>query len=260
MKTVLLLGGTAETGDAAGMLLAAGFCVVITTATDQPLPLPDGENVIRLVGRRDVMQLTELIRQESVCAVVDVTHPYAVEITGNAQRAARETAIPYFRYERPAIADAVSVMPSGTVQTTSTHAEAARLAVSWNVPVLLATGANTVGLYAATAREAGVRCVARVLPGDASHQACQKAGLDDHDIIAARGPFSKEENERVLRTHGIGVLVTKDGGVAGGLREKLAAAASCGCRVVIVNRPVQHAESFSTLPSLVQSLISAVLS
>ncbi len=78
-------------------------------------------------------------------------------------------------------------------------------------------------------------------------------------MLGCRGPFSVEENRRQLRAFGIGVLVTKDSGQAGGTAEKLQAAQAEGCRVVVVRRPAQENERFfSHIDSLLQSLADAV--
>ena len=66
---------------------------------------------------------------------------------------------------------------------------------------------------------------------------CRAAGLPDSHILAARGPFTLEENLAVLRRYAIRSMVTKDGGAAGGFPEKLEAARRCGVAVILVRRP-----------------------
>ena len=48
---ILLFGGTSETAPLAGALLAEGWSVLVSTATDTPLALPEGAR--RRVGRLD---------------------------------------------------------------------------------------------------------------------------------------------------------------------------------------------------------------
>ena len=71
----------------------------------------------------------------------------------------------------------------------------------------------------------------------APRAACLQAGIPPQHILAGRGPFSVEQNRRHIRAFGIGVLVTKDSGRAGGVPEKLQAARSEHCRVVALRRP-----------------------
>ena len=78
-------------------------------------------------------------------------------------------------------------------------------------------------------------------------------------IVAGRGPFSLEENRRQIRAFGIGTLVTKDSGRAGGVREKLAAARAEGCRVVVLRRPpAEPAAAFAEVEALIRAVRAAV--
>ena len=77
--------------------------------------------------------------------------------------------------------------------------------------------------------------------------------------MTGRGPFSLEENRRQIREFGIGVLVTKDSGHAGGTLEKLEAARSGGCRVVVVRRPVLAAVNvFSEIERMLEAMAGTI--
>lgn len=117
------------------------------------------------------------------------------------------------------------------------HAEAARIAFADGRPVLLTTGSRNLAPYADEARRTGVPLAVRVLDAPESLAACAAAGIPAEGIIAARGPFSTAENLAAIGRFGIGVLVTKESGEAGGLEAKLAAAAAAACVVVLIRRP-----------------------
>ena len=116
---------------------------------------------------------------------------------------------------------------------------AAKVAFSFGLPVLLTTGSRNLEPYVNEANAKGIRLVARVLSHPSSIEACRKAGISDDNIVSGRGPFSVEENLAIIKRYGIGVLVTKDSGIAGGVPEKLEAAHLAGCRVVLVQRPAE---------------------
>ena len=81
------------------------------------------------------------------------------------------------------------------------------------------------------------RVYARVLPSVESVQICRNLGYEGRHIIALQGPFSREMNLAMIREYDCRYLVTKDGGRAGGLEEKLDAASRAGITAVLIDRP-----------------------
>ena len=174
-----------------------------------------------------------MIAERKIRAIVDATHPYAVAIRATARRVAEQRRIPYLSFARPAAIDP----HTAGVEFAADHAAAARAAFAHGRPVLLTTGTRNLAPYVAESRQSGLPLVVRVLDRPASLEACRQAGIPDERILAGRGPFSVEENRRHIRAFGIGVLVTKDSGRAGGVFEKIEAARAENCRVVAVRRP-----------------------
>lgn len=240
---ILLLGGTCETAPVAGALAKAGYRVLVSTATAVPLSVGSHPRIVHRCGRLDESEMTALVRERDIRAIVDVTHPYASEVRKTAARVAAECAIPYFGYLRPRAVDGAE-----GIRVAPDHAEAARVACEAGKPILLTIGSTHVGPYAAAARRSGIPLVARVLGEAAAIAACREAGVPEERIVTGRGPFSAEETRALIRRFGVGVLVTKDSGDAGGVREKLAAARLEGCAVVVVERPTPAASG--ACPSL----------
>jgi precorrin-6A/cobalt-precorrin-6A reductase len=230
---ILLLGGTSETGAIAEALLKDGQCVLASTATATPLPLPVHPRFARRIGRLDEDGLFGLLRESAITLVVDATHPYAEQAHRTARDAADRAAVRCIRWLRPAT-DLASY--PGT-QLASNHQEAASLSCSLGKTILLTVGSRNLAPYVSEAERRGRRLIVRVLPAAESLKACSAAGLAESDIVAERGPFSLESNRAILRRFGASVLVTKDGGAPGGVMEKLEAARLERCRVVMVARP-----------------------
>ncbi len=230
---ILLLGGTSDSAPLAARLAEAGLRVLVSTATDVQLDLGTHENVERRTGPLDEAGLVELVQKRSIRAIVDATHPYATTIRHTARAVAERLDLPYLTLVRPAV-----IEPSRRgVTFADGHAEAARAAFGFGRTVLLTTGANNLAPYAAEARRTGLPLFARVLPREQSLAACQAAGLATDRIITGRGPFSVEQNRQHVRQCGAGVVVTKDGGKAARVGDKLQAAEEEHCRVVVVRRP-----------------------
>ena len=136
---------------------------------------------------------------------------------------------------------------------------AAQAAFAYGKPVLLTTGVRNLAPYAAAARRTGLPLVVRVLERPASRAACRQAGIPDERVLTGRGPFSVEENCRQIRDFGIGVLVTKDSGRAGGVLEKLQAARDEHCRIVVLHRPdAAGPDAVSSVSELLQAVRKAL--
>jgi precorrin-6A/cobalt-precorrin-6A reductase len=250
---ILLLGGTSETASLAEAIAAQGFSVLVSTATDIPLDIGNHPAIRRRTGLLDEPQLTLLLLKERVLGVVDATHPYAQAIGPLARKVAGQLQLPYFRWLRPA-----TLSEETGILLAVDHSEAAALAFSFGRPVLLTIGSKNLEPYTLESRRIGIPVIARVLDHPDSRTTCQKLGLPPEAVVTGKGPFSVEENRATLRRLGIGVIVTKDSGVAGGVPEKMEAAKLEDCRVVVVRRPEPPGEYFDQAESLVKALREAL--
>ncbi len=249
---ILLLGGTGDSVRLAGDLAAAGCEVLFSTATDIPLTIAPHPHIRRRWGRLDEEGMAALIRNEGLRAIVDATHPYASLASQTAGRVARSLNIPCLTLLRPP-----GVTEEEGIIFAADHREGAKIACAEGIPVFLTTGAKNLTPYAEEARRTGSRLVVRVLPEKSSREACRAAGIETEAIIAARGIFSVAENRAIIRRFGIGVLVAKDSGPAGGTPEKVAAARHEGCRIVVVRRPAQPAhDTFADPAALVRAVMT----
>lgn len=216
-------------------LLAKAGCRVLASATTGyggVLLQQAGAGEVR-VGSMDVLAMTRFIEENGVDVVVDATHPFAVEARANAQTAAAAAGTMYIRLER----EAEEMPENPLVVRVPGYEEAARLSASLGEVIFLTTGSKTLGVFIREAVAAGRRLVARVLPQPDVVSRCLALGLAPRDVIAMQGPFSRELNRAMFREYGARVVVTKDSGPAGGLKEKVLAALDLGLPVVVVQRP-----------------------
>ncbi len=248
---ILLLGGTSETAAIASALAIVGLKVLVSTATDVPLYVGDHPNIVRRSGKLDPGQMVQLVNQQGVIAIVDASHPYAASVKANARIAANRLRIPYLSWDRPRTPERDNLITS-----LPDHDTAARVAFSFGLPVLLTTGSRNLKPYVRESSATGARLVLRVLFHPNSIETCRKAGISDDNIVSGRGPFSVQQNLTIINRFGIGVLVTKDSGVAGGVPEKLEAARLAGCRVILVQRPAElyGVKGFSDVSEMVREL------
>ena len=242
---IVLFGGAAEGRTLSRELAARGAEVTVCVATDYGRE-EQGEfpGVTVRTGRLETNGMAELMRGAALC--IDATHPYAVLATANIRAAARLTGVPYRRLSRR-----LSPLPEGSV-TVENAEEAARYLRGAEGNVLLTTGAKELPAFSALD---AARLYPRVLPSAESLDACVRAGVPRRNIIAMQGPFSYELNLALIRQFSIRYLVTKDGGEAGGFREKAAAAAAGGAVLVVLRPPEDRGEDFDTILSCCKELL-----
>lgn len=252
---ILLFGGTSETAPVATALAEAGHRVLVSTATENDLDVGGHPNITRRTGRLNASEMAKLIKEKSIKAVVDASHPFAEELHKMVDAVTAKMKIPCVTFARPR-----SEYSYEHLTFVTNHEESARIAFSrGSAAVLLTSGSRNIAPYVKQSRKSGIPLIARVLPGAESTQACRSAGLSNNEIITGRGPFSVEENRAVIRRFKAGTLVTKDSGVAGGVPEKVEAARMEKCRVVIVERPKRSSNNFyENAKSLVSAITSAL--
>lgn len=234
-RSVLLVGGTSDARAICDALAEAGVDAVVCTATGYGASLAALEAGDVRSGRLDAQGMAELGLGR--LAIVDASHPFAVQASESARSAARTAGVPYIRFEREGAAEAAERAGAVVCEDAESAARAAVRAAGAEGTVLLTVGSRTVGIYAEACRAAGVRCVARVLPVPEALEACAEAGLAPSDVIAMQGPTSVELEAALLRHLEASVLVTKDSGEAGGVPQKLQAALAAGATAVVVARP-----------------------
>ncbi len=178
-----------------------------------------------------------LLKSEALACVLDATHPYAVEATKNAARAAKACNIPYLRVLREAAPD------DGAAVIFETAAKAAAWLEEREGNILLTTGSKDLGAF--STEKLLPRIFARVLPAPEALVKCEALGLSPSQIVAIQGPVSQEVNEAFLRYFDAKFLVTKNSGAEGGFEEKRAAAKALGATLVVIARKKERGTSVS---------------
>jgi len=236
---LLILGGTTEASEL-GRLLAADarvdgqISLAGRTKNPMPQPLP-----MRSGGFGGVVGLVAYLREHSIDALIDATHPFAARMTAHAVTAAREANTPLLVLLRPAW----QPFP-GDRWTMVADMQAAATALG-PVPhrVFLTVGQMDIVPFRAVPQHRYVLRSVEPPPPNV---------LPPHvTVIAARGPFAEANELRLLEDHRIDVIVTKNSG-GSATEGKLAAARALGVPVVMVERP--PAPSARTVATVAEAL------
>lgn len=227
-RRVLILGGTNEAVDLAAHLdKIAGLDIISSLAGVTTNPrLPEGE--IRRGGYGGAEGLAYYLRDQTIHAVIDATHPHAARISRHAAQAGEATGVPVLHLVRP---------PWEPVSGDIWHVvENAGAAADWlersplpnGTRVLLAIGRSDLRAFTRISR---LKLVAR----------CIEAPEDDiasrmDRIFLERGPFALASERRLLVENEIACLVAKNSG-GGSSFPKIQAAREHGLPVVMIEPP-----------------------
>ncbi len=223
--SVLIMGGTSEAARLAAVLASSRPDLRVVTSlagrTEFPAKLP-GE--VRVGGFGGVSALADYLDAEGFDALIDVTHPFAAQISANAHRAAEKTGVPRLQVARPPWTE----VAGDDWHRVANLGEAASMLPRFGRRAFLTVGRRDLDAFAACA---DIWFLVRLvdIPDE-------PLPLADCQVIAARGPFTEEDEAELLARHEIDVLVCKQSG--GEMTyAKLAAARARGVPVLMVSRP-----------------------
>jgi precorrin-6A/cobalt-precorrin-6A reductase len=239
---VLILGGTGEGRLLADSLAHLPDLEVITSLAGrvaEPL-LPSG--TVRIGGFDGIDGLAGYLRTARIDCVVDATHPFATQITTHADRACGRVGMPLLVVRTPGWTERDGDRWHRVPDTDT----AARIAAAAPPGVVLLT-IGRLGLASFGA--------------DATHDYVIRT-IDDpdpavvlphrHTLIAARGPFTLDDERTLMRSRRIALLVTKDsGGTA--TAAKLTAARELDVPVVMIDRPAPP-DDVITVPTAAEAM------
>lgn len=251
-KTILFLAGTSDARELALQVRQAGYSLLTTVVTDSAAKSMEEVGLPVRIGRMNAEEIARLIKTEGFDAVIDASHPFAEEASRNALNGARDADVPYIRYERASIEDRVHPL----ITTVSNYAEAAELAAQHTGVVMLTTGSKTLQIFAE--RLIGlpdVRLVARMLPRKDNMEKCEQLGVEQKNIVAIQGPFTKELNAALYKQYGVTMMITKESGKVGSVDEKLEAALELGIPTIMIARPkIEYGTVFSEFHQVIKGL------
>ena len=231
IENLWLIGGTSDSVAIALALKSYLSCMVITVATETARSLYPAEFLVK-VGCLSAAGMQVFCREHNIKAVVDASHPYAVEVSQNALTTAQSLNIAYLRYERPLAASSVNcdriiVLDSLETLLTGQYLLGER--------VLLTVGCKALPLFESWHKRA--QLWARILPKPESLQMALAAGFTSDRLICLRPPINLELEAALWQQWQISLVVTKASGKAGGEAIKTQVASQLNIPLIIIARP-----------------------
>lgn len=220
---VLLLGGTADGRKLADRLHREGVAVIYSVAG--LVRTPDVNCQVVQGGFSQFGGLVRYIRQQAVTAIVDVTHPYAQNMSRTAVEAAKHCEIPCWRFHRPPWERG-----EGDNWTFFEDWDALSKTFTSYRSIFLTCGQLTQRQVDLLARENGQRYLLRT------------AAAPKHTLagwikwVKAIGPFALDDESALMQKYSVDVLVSKNSG-GDSTVAKLHAARTMGIPVLMLKRP-----------------------
>lgn len=225
-KKLLILGGTGDAVRLSAQATALGLAVVYSLAgrTIQARMVHDGNAVqTRVGGFGGVSGLVAYLQQENIDLVIDATHPFAPQISGNAAEAAAICGLPRLLLQRPAW----EPVAGDRWLSVQSHAAAANLLPSLAQRIFLTIGRQELSRYAYLSK---LWFLMRSID-------LPSAPIPPGLVLLEQGPFALAAERNLLQQHQIELIVSKNSGGAA-TYAKIIAARELGLPVVMVERPV----------------------
>ena len=234
MAQIWLIGGTSESATLAKLLISASIPCLVTVTTEAArslYPLPSSQFQI-WVGRLERDHLPIFLHQQNITAILDASHPFAIEISNLAIATAKQYKIPYLRYERSTCTATNFENPIIPLESFETLLSGDYLREK---RVMLTLGYRNLHRFQPWQDYSTL--FVRLLPSVVSLEAAFKAGFTPDRIIAIRPPISIELEKALWQQWNISLVVTKASGMAGGESMKRKVAAELGIPLIIIDRP-----------------------
>ena len=242
---VLILGGTQEAFQLAEHLAAQGgvdFISSLAGRTREPR-MPKGQ--VRTGGFGGAEGLACYLREEHITHLVNATHPFAAQMSTNAVAAAETAGIPLLRLLRPAW----TARRDDRWVAARDAAEAAEQCRREGGRIFLTLGSGEIDAFAEIHN---AHFLVRMV------DAPERLPLRDCHVITARGPFSLQEEMRLLAEHHIGLIVAKNSG-GDATYAKIEAARRMGLPVIMIERPAIALDPRSRAVASVEDVVAWVI-
>lgn len=247
MDRLIVFGGTTEGRELCEKCLEQLNNVVIHVfvATEQGKEvLPEDGKLVIHTGRLTGMEMTDIIGTLAPDMVVDATHPYATEVTGNILKACSASNTKYVRLLREKVQVKKGFIAEDPLKVV-------KLVNRSRGNVLLTTGSKDLPAYTGI-YNFKERVYARILPDTNNISWAENMGYAKDHILAEEGPFSYEKNVEAIKKYNIKYLVTKESGEIGGFDEKQRACRDANCVLIVIPRPDEQGYSAEAVWEMVQ--------
>lgn len=245
---IWVIGGTKDSRIFLEKFASADKNIIVSTATEYGGKLLEGLPV-KVVSERLPLELMRgFVEKNSIKTIVDISHPYAFEVSKNAMKVAEEFSVAYYRFER----EEIHIIPDRFSEFQNIN-DLLEYCDKLKGNILVTLGSNNIEHFSKLKNLE--KFYFRILPKWDMVKKCEDNGILPKNIIAMQGPFSLNMNKAMIEQLNIKYLVTKKGGVTGGEREKIDACNEKGIEVVLLDKPqIQYPNCYRNIDDLIKNI------
>lgn len=200
-------------------------------------------------------ELSNMLKENQVNILIDASHPYALEVTKNAREVSKDLNIEYLRYERPSSAEEFKENKKVVFLEDYKDLNEALKNIKGNI--LNTSGSRNMNKILDLKLEN--RIIHRVLPSVKVLEDCFNLGVKVEDLMAIKGPISKELNKAFIKDYDAKALILKDSGPQGGTKEKILACLECNIYALVIRRKkINYEREFNNIEDLVECISSMI--
>ncbi|MDU1322268.1 MAG: cobalt-precorrin-6A reductase [Clostridium botulinum] len=200
-------------------------------------------------------ELLNMLKENQVNILIDASHPYALEVTKNAREVSKDLNIEYVRYERPS--SAAEFKGNKKVVFLEDYKDLNEALKNIKGNILNTSGSRNMDKILDLKLEN--RIIHRVLPSIKVLEDCFNLGIKVEDIMAIKGPISKELNKAFIKDYDAKALILKDSGPQGGTKEKILACLECDIYALVIRRKkINYEREFNNIEDLVEYISSMI--
>jgi len=225
---IWIIGGTTESTILISKIKGR-LKYIISVATYSGSEVIDDEDENIVVSRMNYDGMLEFIKVHNIETVIDMSHPYAIEVSENARLACQKLKVKYLRFAR-------KKTEFENVIYVNSISECTDFLKTVKGHVFFTTGIKNIVDFEAIKDKDVHRFIYRVLPTIFSIQECVDSNIKMKDIIGMIGPFSEELNISLFKECSADYVVMKDSGIVGGTPEKIEACFKCGITAIVIGR------------------------
>lgn len=245
---IWVIGGTKDSRDFLEKFASDDKDILVTTATEYGGKLLDGLPVKVVCKKLTPLEMEDFALKNGIKIIVDLSHPYAVEVSANAMKVAKKLNLDYYRFER----EEIKINPQKYLEFYNIE-DLIKCCEGLAGNILITLGSNNIEKFKNSNNLN--KYYFRILPKWDIIKKCEDFGIFPKNIIAMQGPFTKKMNEAMIEQFDIKYLVTKRAGNTGGELEKIEACDSQNIEVIFLDRPaIIYPNKSTTIDELIEKI------